>query len=113
MPEFSGINDDGYKERVRIQVLDGKQDIAIMYVEPPFEINEFTAPACLPKTLPPLESPNSCYISGYGLLYKKSEDDDPVTATDLMTAPMKIIDNKTVESKCETHISLIIKCRYR
>ena len=99
-------NLQGKPEELRGPILDKKQDISIVFVETPFELNEFTAPACLPKKLPVLES--TCYVSGYGHLYRKSEDDDPVTASHLMTAPTKIVDNKTVESKCKTHVSLII-----
>ena len=95
VPEFMGDDVEG---TFRKKILSSKQDIAILYVDTPFEINEFTGPACLPKKLPDLKL--SCYISGYGL---KSEDDE--LGSDLMTAPMKMIDNKTVESKCKTTIS--------
>ena len=69
--------------------------MSIIFVALPFVMNEFTAPACLPKQLPKLGK--QCYVSGRGKLEQKSKEDIPKRATDLMTASMKLINNDTVE----------------
>ena len=80
---------------MRNYVLDLKQDVSIIFVDLPFEMNEFTAPACLPKQSPQIGK--RCFVSGHGILDQKSITDIPKEATDLMTASIKLINNDTVE----------------
>ena len=88
MPVFQIFQNQ--EDTMRNYVLDLKQDVSIIFVDLPFEMNEFTAPACLPTQSPQLGK--RCYVSGHGTM-----TDTPKEATDLMTASMKLINNDTVE----------------
>ena len=68
-----------------------KNDVAIIYLKTPYELNDHIKPACLPKTQPVHGS--TCYASGWGNMIR-NQDGKAESPDNLMTAPLKIL-NKT------------------
>ena len=70
-----------------------KNDVAIIYLKTPYELNDHIKPACLPKTQPVHGS--TCYASGWGNMIR-NQDGKAESPDNLMTAPLKILSKYVV-----------------
>ena len=102
LPYISSWSPAAKEERSRY--LDLKQDVAIITVNPPFEINESTAPACIKlsnRTIGQFDDLDgkTCYSS----FYKKT-----ASSVKLMYSPLLMMNKDKVRNQCFNKIIFLL-----